>query len=196
MKKETETRTKIMETAFRLFYEKGYSETGINEILNDSSSYKKSFYTHFSSKTELGIMYIQSIEHELLNLTNRLLTKYSKFNDFLEAWLKIIKRKLSKNYSLGCPLVNMPVNSSDLTKEVRSSFTKLKEPFIKYFLNHYKLSHKQAKEISEEILFLYEGAMNSYKLDPNPRYFNYMEKFLNHIAKDLNSHDSTNSTSS
>jgi hypothetical protein len=39
------------------------------------------------------------------------------------------------------------------------------------------MSEKDSRIISEEIPMLYEDSMNSYKLDPNPKYFDYMENF-------------------
>ncbi|HNE09901.1 MAG TPA: TetR/AcrR family transcriptional regulator [Leptospiraceae bacterium] len=182
MKKNSNTKERIMEVAVQLFYENGYSETGINEILEKSSTFKKSFYTYFSSKTELGIFYIKHMEKELLSLSEKLLTKYPKFEEFISAWLKIMKYKFSKNYSFGCPLVNMPINSSEINSEVRLAFENLKGPFRKYFKDNYGLSSAQSIELGEEILFLYEGAINSYKLDPRQRYFDYMERYLNSIA--------------
>lgn len=178
MEKNSDARERIKEAAFKLFYKNGYSETGINEILEKSSSFKKSFYTHFSSKTELGIQYIHQVEKELLSLSGRLLAKYPKFEDFIIVWLKIVKSKFSKNYSSGCPLANIPASSAELNLEARKSFENLKEPFRKYFQKNYRLSSAASSELSEEILFLYEGAMNSFKLDPDRKYFDYMEKYL------------------
>ena len=42
MKESSETKERIVKVAMELFYKNGYSETGINEILEKSSSFKKS----------------------------------------------------------------------------------------------------------------------------------------------------------
>ena len=52
-------------------------------------------------------------------------------------------------------------------------------------MTNYKISKLRSTEISEEILFLYEGAITSFKLDPNKRYFEYLEKHLDYIHKEL-----------
>ncbi|MBK6609133.1 MAG: hypothetical protein IPG24_27560 [Leptospiraceae bacterium] len=62
-----------------------------------------------------------------------------------------MKSKFSKNYSSGCPLANMPVNSPEINSEVRIAFENLKEPFRKYFKENYNLSQAQANELGEEI---------------------------------------------
>ncbi len=185
MKESSETKERIIKVAIELFYKNGYSETGINEILEKSSSFKKSLYTHFSSKTELGITYIRWIENDLLEMSRKVMIKYPKFEDFVRSWIRIIKNRTLRNFSNGCPLANMPFNTPEIQKEVKSVFQNLKEPFINYFMSNYKLPRSRSTEISEEILFLYEGAVTSFKLDPNKRYFEFLEKHLNSISREL-----------
>lgn len=185
MERKSNTKERILGTAIKLFYENGYSETGINEILEQSRSFKKSFYTHFTSKTDLGICYLRHIEKELLYLFQRMLTKYPRFEDFIHIWLKMIRNNISKQFSSGCPLINIPANPEELSFEAKRIFKNLKEPFRDYFSKNYKLPVEQCIGLSEEIMFLYEGAMNSYKLDPDKKYFYYMKKHLEYIAINL-----------
>ncbi len=67
----------------------------------------------------------------------------------------------------------------------KNVFQNLKDPFINYFMTNYNLPKNRSTEISEEILFLYEGAVTSFKLDPNKRYFEYLEKHLDSISREL-----------
>ena len=53
MKKGDERRIKILETAERLFYQKGYEATSIQDILDDLKMSKGGFYHHFESKLQL-----------------------------------------------------------------------------------------------------------------------------------------------
>lgn len=184
MKKSDSVREKILKVAYDLFYKNGYSETGVNEILKEASAFKKSFYNHFPSKEDLGIEYINAIQFELVNLLQRLLDKHPKFEDFSKAWIHLIKKKILKNYSQGCPLANLPTSSEILRKQIQIAFVKLKEPIMQYFINNYGFSKEKAKKISEEILFLYEGALTSYKLDPHSKYFEYLAKHLRYVLKD------------
>lgn len=47
-------REKILEAGFRLFYERGFEATGIQEITTASGVPKGSFYNYFSSKTDFA----------------------------------------------------------------------------------------------------------------------------------------------
>ncbi len=56
---DNNTRTKILETASRLFYEQGYHLTGINQAISEAGVAKASFYYHFSSKEDLCVAYLE-----------------------------------------------------------------------------------------------------------------------------------------
>jgi AcrR family transcriptional regulator len=49
---------KIMDTAYRLFYEQGYNLTGINQIIEEADISKPSLYLHFKSKNDLLMAYL------------------------------------------------------------------------------------------------------------------------------------------
>lgn len=53
MARESSKKKKIIETAFRLFYEQGYDTTTIEQIILDCKVSKGTFYHYFSAKTDL-----------------------------------------------------------------------------------------------------------------------------------------------
>ena len=53
MKKGIERRDQIIEAAERLFYEKGYEQTSVQDVLDALSLSKGGFYHYFQSKIEL-----------------------------------------------------------------------------------------------------------------------------------------------
>jgi len=53
MKKGEDMRARILEAAERFFYEKGYEDTSVQDILNVLSLSKGGFYHHFDSKIRL-----------------------------------------------------------------------------------------------------------------------------------------------
>ncbi len=52
-RKTTDTKHKIITSAWKLFYEQGYENTTVDEIIAESGTSKGSFYHYFSSKDEL-----------------------------------------------------------------------------------------------------------------------------------------------
>lgn len=56
--KKNQARESIFRTASRLFYKQGYSNTGINQIIEEAKITKSTLYQHFRSKEELLIAYL------------------------------------------------------------------------------------------------------------------------------------------
>jgi AcrR family transcriptional regulator len=64
-------RAAIIETASRLFYQQGYSNTGINQIIAEAGIAKSSLYQHFRSKEELLLVYLAETGlHTMVALRN------------------------------------------------------------------------------------------------------------------------------
>ena len=57
--KHPEIRQKIVETASLLFYKNGYNSTGINEIISEAGIAKATLYSHFKSKEDICLSYLQ-----------------------------------------------------------------------------------------------------------------------------------------
>ncbi|MFN8345165.1 MAG: helix-turn-helix domain-containing protein [Spirosomataceae bacterium] len=53
--KENGPKERILATASRLFYEQGYTQTGINQIWEEVSVAKAGLYLHYGSKDEPGV---------------------------------------------------------------------------------------------------------------------------------------------
>ncbi len=65
----TDTRTRILQAAQRLFRKRGYHATGLNDILEMAQAPKGSMYHHFpAGKEEIGVCVIQNITAGLLGL--------------------------------------------------------------------------------------------------------------------------------
>src|SRR5262245_9492742 len=57
-----DTKQHILETGQALILRKGYSATGLNEILEQAAIPKGSFYYYFSSKEDFGLQMIDAYE--------------------------------------------------------------------------------------------------------------------------------------
>ncbi len=59
--KKPNARDRILETAGELFFQRGYSGVGINEIIEKAGTAKASFYQHFPSKESLCEAWLQEM---------------------------------------------------------------------------------------------------------------------------------------
>ena len=67
-KKERTTRSRIVNSAWKLFYEQGYEDTTIEEIIEESGTSKGSFYHYFEGKDALlgSLAYMMDEKYEEL----------------------------------------------------------------------------------------------------------------------------------
>ena len=59
--KKPKARERILDTAAQLFQERGYSEVGINEIIDKAETAKATFYQHFPSKQSLCAEWLEEV---------------------------------------------------------------------------------------------------------------------------------------
>ena len=72
MKKTTnQTKSRIVSAAWELFYQYGYANTTIDDIVEQSGTYKGSFYHYFGSKDDLlgSLSYLFDEKYEELSVT-------------------------------------------------------------------------------------------------------------------------------
>ena len=58
MKNQKPVKDRLLETASVLFYQNGYNNTGINEVIEKANVAKASLYSHFKSKDSICIAYL------------------------------------------------------------------------------------------------------------------------------------------
>jgi len=64
-----ETKKRIVDCARRLFVEKGYNNVTVDEIINEASSSKGGFYTHFKTKEDLIYSMVPMVDEAYSNFS-------------------------------------------------------------------------------------------------------------------------------
>jgi AcrR family transcriptional regulator len=107
--KKPDARNRILEKASALFFEKGYSQVGINEIIEESGTAKATFYHHFPSKTALCEAWLAETHRQcegdltaLLKADGDPISKVARYFDQLLEYLEA-------NDYRGCPYSNTAV---------------------------------------------------------------------------------------
>jgi TetR/AcrR family transcriptional regulator, transcriptional repressor for nem operon len=116
-----DTRLKIIEAGARIIHEKGFNNTGIQEILKAAEVPKGSFYFYFKSKDDFGLElvdYFQALmqsrmdEHFNSPATPGLKGLKSLFDEFLDFFRHTDGR-------LGCPVGNLTQEMGDINPQFR-----------------------------------------------------------------------------
>ena len=109
----------IIQSGYDLFYEKGYSVTGIKEITEKIDIPKGSFYNHFKSKEEFGIAVLDNyIQKNIAFLKQVLLnpeqSPINNLKQFFNDYIKLQEEELE--CSKGCLMANLTMELADVNQ--------------------------------------------------------------------------------
>lgn len=119
----SDKRQHLVDTALKLFYEKGIHSIGINEILKVAGVAKKTLYTHFESKEALLLaalkqrdeIFVQWLDNRLAGAETNQQTVERVFNA-LEEWFTGAAPELGD--FRGCFFVNTSAEFSDPNSDI------------------------------------------------------------------------------
>ena len=116
-----ETKRMILAVGAEIVHNKGFNNTGIQEVLKEAKVPKGSFYFYFQSKDDFGLqlidfysqfIYAKLDEAEALSGVSAL----DKIQRFFAEFLTLFEKNKCKG---GCPIGNMAQEMGDLSEEFR-----------------------------------------------------------------------------
>jgi AcrR family transcriptional regulator len=174
---------RLVKTALHLFYTKGYDATSVNQIIEESTTHKASFYRYFHDKEELGEAYLQ-IQGESFNDGWKTLMKKSPTPaDFINRWISLLKRQVRSNAYFGCPIAKF-MSSSAIPETSKEKAIEIFNLWIQTLANYFE--EKKSEGILGEtfdsmnkarrFLKLFQGNSQFYVITGNAKYFDEMEQ--------------------
>ncbi len=157
-----DTRTKIVETASRLFFTQGYNLTGINQIIEEAGIAKATLYQHFRSKEEVLIAYI----HETATTMNEQLSytiqnKSTAKEKILAIFEFLLRGARSCDYK-GCNFLNIASQVPQDNKKIAEMVKQQKDLTRRMFVQI--LTPIEKSDVADEIYLLYEGALAASRI--------------------------------
>lgn len=157
------TRDKLINSAKKLFYERGFNGTSIDDILKDAGCNKGSLYHLFKSKKELLLAVIKE------RIAYNLELKYKDIY-IVENPLQYLKHKLlttdNFDFKHGCALNNlvqeMSPNDNDVAKALLKVYDDL-EHFYFLALQDMEMSDEEKKSLAKMMVATVEGAIMAAK---------------------------------
>ncbi len=162
--KATPKRDELVDIASKLFYEQGFGATGIKQIIETAGIAKGTFYSHFSSKEEVGLAWLRKRHTQWNNWLQEKLSaskhpkgKILALFDFLEQWMQ------ESNFR-GCAFLNslseFPDPESPIRQEIESHKRGLQEAIQALTSQHYAEKPSSFASHKGTIIFLlFEGAL-------------------------------------
>ncbi|MEX2579607.1 MAG: TetR/AcrR family transcriptional regulator [Verrucomicrobiales bacterium] len=154
-------RERILETATELFHKRGYSEVGINEIIEKAETAKASFYHYYPSKEALCEAWLSSVHEgseirraEILKSPGTAASKIERYFEQLESYM------ISSEFR-GCPYSNTCAVSDEGCGGVIELIRRHKESLRQFFrevCGQRFHDPEKAAEVGDRIFILYSGA--------------------------------------
>ena len=160
----SDTRHHIIETASELFYKKGYNSTGINEIIKESGIAKATLYSHFKSKEDLLVAYLDAKDAELIQNVEVFCNSKPKGDKRLIAVLEFLARFFNQENFNGCwcirTIAEVPRDNKRIRLKIKSNKKRLLD-FLKRLVieNKHSLSSKKQEQLTNQLYLLYEAAL-------------------------------------
>lgn len=137
MRKPTDTKDKLLETAISLIWQSNYSNVGVNEICKQAGVTKGSFYHYFETKADL---FCEASDHYWNELKTQLDEIYSPSYTPLEQLENLILLVIDKqqvntqddNPVSGCPFFTSGAQASTDEEKVRLAARKMSDNAVRY----------------------------------------------------------------
>ena len=167
-------REKALKNAMLVFWERGYSNTSLKDLLGKMNILNGSFYNTFKSKKEVFIQALELYGNTVLSERIEAFRKSDNFKNGLRSFLKqILKDSEGRKYPCGCMVVSAIdeelLKDAGIQKVVRAKVDMLRQ-FLKSEVQKAQESKEirtnQPSEVIAEFLMMYtEGFIKSLVLD-------------------------------
>ncbi len=165
--KYSHVRENIINTANDLFYNQGYHQTGINQIIEEAGVARATFYSHFKSKEDLGVEYLResasgSLE-EIKDMINSIDDPVKKYLSIIESLVQFMKHTDFR----GCAFSNIASEIVDKNNPMRKEVKYHEDMFrsiIRDVVSNLKECDKKYGDINVEYIanlyyIIVEGAL-------------------------------------
>lgn len=120
IRSHADVRSKILETACTLFYERGVRAVGVDLVIEKAGVAKTSLYRHFRTKDDLIAAFLEREDADFWGTWDRMAARHS--DDAvaeLEAHLGWIGERVGRPYYRGCPQINVAAEFPDIDHPAR-----------------------------------------------------------------------------
>jgi AcrR family transcriptional regulator len=125
----SEARSRLLETATRIFYTEGIHAVGIDRIVAEAKVTRATLYRHFPSKEELVVAYLDAVHHLELAQVQALINSGRPAPDVLRSIAESITAGITSGHFRGCAFLNAAAEYPDAEHPVHKAILAHREWF-------------------------------------------------------------------
>lgn len=170
--KKLELREHIIKISSDLFYSNGYNATGINEIIAKADIAKATLYSHFKSKDELCIAYLNNMHTSFMNGLDFFIQSKNEEKQQLLGIFDFLRELYFKPDFNGCWAIKCIGEIGSANNAIREEIQNQKLNLISYLkgiiaLNIPTNSNAETEKLAHTLYLLYESAISESYLHKN-----------------------------
>ena len=156
----------VLGTAARLFYQQGYSNTGINQIVEEAGIAKSSLYQHFRTKEDLLVSYLEDSGEQTMSALKKAASQYNRAQDQMIAIFDYLGELVKQPGFYGCRFLNIVYEMPSHNERVREKIKKQKDAVRQLFYEI--LAPVNLEHMADELYVIFEGALIGNKIHNDP----------------------------
>ncbi len=160
--KRPSARDSIVSTASRLFYKQGYSNTGINQIIEEAGIAKSTLYQLFKSKEDLLLVYLEETGRMTIEGLRAAAAGGTTPKEKIVAIFDHLESLVARPEFFGCHFLNIVYEMPDGEQRARAQIKIQKDAVRSLFVE--LLAPKRQEQLADEIYTLFEGALIGQKI--------------------------------
>jgi AcrR family transcriptional regulator len=184
MRVKPNPKKRIIKKAAELFYLRGFPNTHVGDIIEESNTYKKSFYQYFRDKNHLAEEYLNFQEDRILRNSRKLSYRFENYHEFIRYWMSFNRKLFQGPRFAGCPFANFAIQTlgdKNLFQLRVHNFVKNWENVFYEFLERLRNAGKIPQDsnlhrISKKIILIYEGGIHTYLMSQDMSYLDLAEE--------------------
>jgi len=164
--RQANAKDRILQTAGQLFFQRGYSEVGINEIIERAETAKASFYQHFSSKEALCEAWLAAVHDRSEDQRAALLAAASNPTAKLECYFDELAAFMINSQFRGCPYSNTGAVSDATCTGIVAQIQGHKDSLRRFFREICNLQLDESSRAEESVI---ASSSSILELPPNAK---------------------------
>jgi len=180
VRRESDTKTKLLQTALELIWENSYGSVSVDDICQRASVNKGSFYYAFKSKSDLAVAAFEHHWNEKRPLLDEIFSSQVTPLSRLENYCDYVVRDQLVKYDkigkmCGCPFSSIGSELSTQDEQIRRKAHELAERAMRYLsatladaITEGSIDAENPFELAREVFCYAKGLIMQAKIENNP----------------------------